>query len=96
MRNNGTFICEKKGLYLLIVTVLVCSSGDSAFNIYKNNHQYMHTFIGRSDLIKIDCHSGTGTAVVELHVNDSLNVRNAYGRVELYETYSSFSAIKLK
>ncbi|CAC5402473.1 unnamed protein product [Mytilus coruscus] len=96
MKNNGTFICEKKGLYLIVVTVMVCSKGDSAFRIYKNNQQYMYYFIGRSDHSKEDCHSGTGTAVVELHVNDALNVRNVNDDVRLFESYSSFSAVKLK
>lgn len=75
---------------------MVCSKDGSEFRIYKNNQQYMLCFIGRSDRLKTDCHSGTGTAVVELHINDTLNVRNSIGGVELYEEYSSFSAVKLK
>ncbi|CAG2212594.1 unnamed protein product [Mytilus edulis] len=96
MKNTGTFICEKKGLYLVIVTVMVCSKDNSRFYIYKNNQQYMDYFIGRSDFVKEDCNSGTGTAVVELRVNDTLNVRNVDGDVTLYENWSSFSAVKLK
>ncbi|CAG2229768.1 unnamed protein product [Mytilus edulis] len=96
MKNTGTFICEKKGLYLVIVTVIACSKSNSGFNIYKNNQQYMYYFIGRSDFLGEDCNSGTGTAVVELNINDTLNVRNRYGDVTLYENWSSFSAVKLK
>lgn len=96
MKTNGTFICEKKGLYLITVTVMVCSAGDSEFKIYKNNQLYMNYYVGRSDRSKQDCHSGSGTAVVELHSYDTLNVRNSLGGVEMYESYASFSAAKLK
>lgn len=77
IKSTGTFRCEKKGLYLVIVTVTVCSAGDSSFSIYKNNQQLMLYYIGRSDGAKEDCHSETGTAVVELDVHDTLNVKNA-------------------
>lgn len=73
-----------------------CSKDDSEFRIYKNNQQYMAYFIGRSDHLKEDCHSGTRTAVVELYINDTLNETNAYGGVDLYEAYSSFSVVKLR
>ncbi|VDI22495.1 Hypothetical predicted protein [Mytilus galloprovincialis] len=74
MKNTGTFICEKEGLYLITVTVMACSTGDRSFNILKNYQTFMSFYIGRS--VQHDCHSGTGTAVVELYVNDTLNVRS--------------------
>lgn len=96
MQNSGTFICEKNGLYLILVTVMACSKGNSGFNIYKNNQQYMYYYIGRADYSKQDCNSATGTAVVELYVNDAINVRNSANDVYIHENYSSFSAVKLK
>ncbi|CAC5421154.1 unnamed protein product [Mytilus coruscus] len=96
VQKSGSFICEKKGLYLVTVTVMVCSRGDSRFYIYKNNKEFMEYYIGRSDGSKEDCHSGTGTAVVELHVDDSLNIRNVDSRSSLYENWSSFSAVKIR
>lgn len=94
MKNNGTFICEKKGLYLVIVTVMTCSVSNSKFDIYKNNNHFMQYYI-RGGSTR-NCYSGTGTAVVELNVNDDLNVRNSNNDVEIYENWSSFSAVKLK
>ncbi|CAC5395694.1 unnamed protein product [Mytilus coruscus] len=96
MKKHGTFICEKKGLYQVTVTVTICSLHKSGFNIYKNNQLYMEYFIGSLDASFRNCDSGTGTAVVELHVNDALNVRNAHEDVDLFERLSSFSAVRLK
>lgn len=96
MKKDETFICEKKGLYQVTVTVTICSVHTSGFNIYKNNQLYMDYFIGSIDGESRNCDSGTGTAMVELHVIDALNVRNAHSGVDLYERYSSFSAVKLK
>lgn len=75
---------------------MTCSKGYSGFNIYKNNQQYVFYYIGRSDYSKQDCHSATGTAVVELYVNDAINVRNSANSVYIHEYYSSLSAVKLK
>lgn len=95
MRKNGTFICEKSGLYLISVTVMVCTTDSSAFLIHKNHQDLMYYFIGRSDGKARNCNSGTGTTVVQLDVNDAINVRNTDDGVELYENWSSFSAVKI-
>lgn len=75
---------------------MVCSAGDSEFKIYRNNQEYMNYYVGRSDRSIQDCHSGSGTAVVELHINDTLNVKNSVGGVVMYEQFASFSAVKMK
>lgn len=91
IKNTGTFICEKKGLYIILVTVLICSRSTSRFAIYRNNRQFMVYYVGYSS----GCDSATGTAVVELHVGDAINVRNVDGNVDLYDSWSSFSAFSL-
>ncbi|XP_071172096.1 uncharacterized protein [Mytilus edulis] len=91
IKNTGTFICEKKGLYIILVTVMSCLSSGNRFAIYRNNRQFMVYYVGYSS----GCDSGTGTAVVELHVGDAINVRNVEGNVDLYDSLSSFSAFSL-
>lgn len=73
---------------------MACSTSDRSFGISKNYQTFMSFYIGRS--VQHDCHSGTGTAVVELYVNDTLNVRTENNGVQVFEMYSSFSAVKLK
>lgn len=96
MTNNGTFVCEKKGLYLVTVTEMACSAGNAAFSIYKNHWVFLISYIGRSDGSKQDCHSGVGTGVVVLGVNDVVYVRVRDTSITLYENWSSFSVVKLK
>ncbi|CAG2203641.1 unnamed protein product [Mytilus edulis] len=96
MTNNGTFVCEKKGLYLVTVTGMACSRGRAAFTIYKNHWEFMKCYIGRGDYYREDCHSGVGTGVVVLGVNDVVYVRVRDTSITLYENWSSFSAVKLK
>lgn len=91
IKNTGTFICEKKGLYIILVTVMSCTSKDSRFAIYRNNRQFMEYYVGHTS----GCDSATGTAVVKLHVGDAINVRNVDGSVDVYDRWSSFSAFSL-
>ncbi|XP_063416829.1 uncharacterized protein LOC134699072 [Mytilus trossulus] len=94
IKNTGTFICEKKGLYIILVTVMICSESNSRFAIYINNRQFEY-YVGSSSGSTQNCNSGTGAVVVELHVGDAINVRNVDGSVGLYENWSSFSAFRL-
>lgn len=95
IKNNGTFICEKKGLYIILVTVMICSINDSRFAIHRNNRPFMDSFVGRSDGSSENCNSATGTGVIELHVGDDVNVINVNSDGNLYEDWSSFSAFRL-
>ncbi|CAC5421155.1 unnamed protein product [Mytilus coruscus] len=90
--SSGKFTCEKNGLYLVSFTVMSCSNGDSAYDLYKNNILLMPYYVTQDDV----CGSGSGTIFIRLNANDILYLKTSRSDMKVYDRWSSFSILKMK
>lgn len=96
-KNSGIFTCERDGFYLLIGSVTAGSTGDAGFSIYKNSHKRTgDIYIGESSTSTSEYNSGTGSLLLELKINDTVYIKTTQSALNIYESLSSFTVIKIK
>lgn len=95
--NTGIFTCEKVGLYLVIITVMSGSSGDSSFSVYRNGSKISNSYyIGNSATASIEYNAGTGSILLQMNVNDNVYIKTINSNMLVYDYMSSFTVIKIK
>lgn len=92
-KTSGTFIAEKPGLYMIAAFVMSYSHG-AQFIMYKNTEAISKVFI-RHDLREADKHTGTGVIAVELNINDVIRIVAGCANMNVYQTYSCLTVIKI-
>lgn len=97
LNSSGTFRAEKNGLYIIITSIMaLASSGDTFFNIYKNNqpvHDNRMYYAGKAMTSHISVTSGAGSLVLQLSVGDTVDVRTG-NDMYVYQYASSLTIIK--
>ncbi|CAC5395691.1 unnamed protein product [Mytilus coruscus] len=98
--NTGKLPFEKQGIYLIIVlaTTATRSSTDSGIYICKNDKELSNTiYIGNTDSSYFSINSGSGSLLLQVNVNDTVQVKTSYSKVvHFYGHLSSFSLVKLR
>lgn len=96
-KNTGIFTCEREGFYLLIGSVTAGSTSDAGFDFYKNNRQTTgHIYIGESSTSTREYNSGTGSLLLELKIGDKVYIQTIQSDMNVYESLSLFTVIKIK
>lgn len=92
---SGIFTCEKPGLYLIITSIMAYNA-NARYNIWHNKVKHLGSvqISPFYDLQKIHdrmYHTGTGAAVVQLHINDTIQV----SPFDLEKTFTSVNCLSI-
>lgn len=96
-KTNGTFVCEKEGLYYIALSMTSYTAG-AMFTVYLNDKDVSTTYIGIFNT-KIE-HTAAASLALELKVNDVLMVKienGLYIMSYLYGgLYSRITLVKIR